>query len=380
MQEKTLLLNIIRHAVCGEELILPSELSDQQLASLYDLSKIHDLSHIVGLVLKEEDFGTESIDLYKKFQQSVSVATYRYMTISLELEQIYATLEKSQIPYMPLKGAIIRSYYPSPEMRTSSDIDILVHEEDLSRAVDLLCNELSYKAEERGLHDISLFSPGGVHLELHFTLNDSAKVILPDVWMNAYLDTGSEFRYIMNNDVFVVYHISHMADHFTYGGCGIRFLLDLWIAKNRMGYDSDKVYEGLESCGLLKFGNFAMRLSEIWFSDGEHTKETREMESYILGSGIYGTMENQIAISQSHKKGKIGYLFGRIFLSYDKMRALYPLLSSYPILLPYYHVKRWFLFLLRKDKSRTFDELYYNQMISEQKKKKLSALCQSLDL
>ena len=35
-------------------------------------------------------------------------------------------IKKVQIPFLPLKGSVIRQYYPEPWMRTSCDIDILV--------------------------------------------------------------------------------------------------------------------------------------------------------------------------------------------------------------------------------------------------------------
>ena len=45
-------------------------------------------------------------------------------------------LEKAQIPFVPLKGSVIRKYYPEAWMRTSSDIDVLVHKEDVEKTTD----------------------------------------------------------------------------------------------------------------------------------------------------------------------------------------------------------------------------------------------------
>lgn len=126
---------------------------------------------------------------------------------------------------MPLKGAIIRDYYPSPELRTSCDIDILVPSDYLDSAIDCLVSECNYTFERRYSHDVSLFSPSKVHLELHFNLienNEKISNVLNNIWNTSTLDKDSNFRYIMSTEFFVVYHIAHMAEHFIHGGCGVR--------------------------------------------------------------------------------------------------------------------------------------------------------------
>ena len=71
---------------------------------------------------------------------------------------------------MPLKGSVLRASYPQDWMRTSCDIDILVHREDLERAVELLVEKKQYRREVTNLCDVSLYAPSGVHLELHYDL------------------------------------------------------------------------------------------------------------------------------------------------------------------------------------------------------------------
>ena len=111
---------------------------------------------------------------------------YRYLLFNYEYMRLCDTLETAKIDHLPLKGSIIREYYPESWMRTSCDIDILVHEQDLDRAVQTLCETLGYHTEgEREYHDISLFSPSGIHLELHFNILENTERIdglLSRVW------------------------------------------------------------------------------------------------------------------------------------------------------------------------------------------------------
>lgn len=70
---------------------------------------------------------------------------------------------------IPLKGAVLRYIYPAPELRTSSDIDVLVKEEDLESAVAAIENATDFKMLRKAYHDISMVN-SQVHLELHFTI------------------------------------------------------------------------------------------------------------------------------------------------------------------------------------------------------------------
>lgn len=98
---------------------------------------------------------------------------YRYKTINCELEQIGKTLEKANIPFILLKGSVIRKYYPESWMRTSCDIDILVNELDLNSAIRLLCDSLRYTSGEKTSHDIKMYSESVLYLELHYSIIES---------------------------------------------------------------------------------------------------------------------------------------------------------------------------------------------------------------
>lgn len=63
-------------------------------------------------------------------------------------------------------------------MRTSCDIDILVHEEDFERMTQILIQELNYTLDkEKSIQHISMHAPSGVHLEPHFTLHKDIELI-----------------------------------------------------------------------------------------------------------------------------------------------------------------------------------------------------------
>lgn len=364
----------------SENSAIQKELTPENMAEIYKISKAHDLAHLIGELLVRAKL--ENAPFAKPFLSARSMATYRYAQSSYEFEQICLAFDEEKIPYMPLKGAIVRKYYPEPWMRTSCDIDILVRNEDLACAGEVLQLKLNYTFTERALHDVSYYSPSGVHLELHFDLtelNENVQNAVQNIWESATQQENS-YCFAMKNEMFVAYHIAHMAGHFRYGGCGIRPFLDLWLLKNKMPYDKVETERLLAEFGLKEFAKNAFLLSDIWFGNAEHTEVTRDLEEYIVGAGVYGSLENKVAVLQDEKKGGFRYVLSRIFLPYKKMKRLYPKLEKAPILLPFYHVKRWFLFLFKKDKKRALAELKYSSSISDEKKERIATLRKNLGL
>lgn len=391
------MFNCIKYEICGqnEQIVLP-EVSSQFLIELYKLSKAHDVAHLVGDALnKSGAFKCLPADMQEseraavskikaKFTEQIFTAVYRYESINYELEQICKTLEEAKIQFIPLKGSVIRKYYPEPWMRTSCDIDILVKETDLSRAVDVLSMLLKYTSGEKTSHDIKMHSENGVHLELHYSLIESdivgkADIPLQNVW-NYAQQIEQTSQYTLSEEMFYYYHIAHMAKHFIHGGCGIRPFIDLWLYNRVKTDNKDKRNKLLSDGGLLKFAEEAYKLSSVWFNEEEPDATTLEMEDYVLQGGVYGTLEQQLAMSQNKKGGKFRHLMGRIFLPYKSMVIYYPSLKKCPILFPFYQVRRWFRILFCGGRKRAINEIKLNQSLSEEKKQAAKRLIDELGL
>ena len=120
--------------------------------------------------------------------------------------------------------------------------------------------------------------------------------------------------------IFFIYFY-HMAKHFINGGCGIKPFIDLWVIKNKVGFDEEKAQKMLQESGLLAFYERSIDLMSVWFEGKPHNSVTQEMEDYILQGGVYGTLEQQLAMSQNKKGGKFRHLLSKIFLSYEQMKV-----------------------------------------------------------
>ena len=379
-----IMLMLIRCEICGGE--FPEKevqtLNERELEELYELSKKHDMAHVVGYCLLSNEALPEG-NLKTAFSKEQMTAVFRHAQIRHELSRVCRAFASEGIEYMPLKGSVIRKYYPKPEFRTSCDIDIFLHPEDIERASAVVTEKLGYKFDIRTAHDVAFYSPSRTHVELHFDLieeNEDIRAALTRVWHDSVSNPDFPGGKLMSPEMFITYHFAHMAKHFLGGGCGVRPLLDLWIIGNKIPFDDEKLDLLLSECKLRKFALEMMNLSEVWFCGAEHNEITRETSDYILGAGVYGKLENRIAIAQSSKKGKFGYICSRIFLPYSQMKRMYPRLEKYPLLLPFYEVKRWFRFFARRGTSAAKREMRLNSAVTSEKKERLATMCKSLEL
>ena len=380
MENDRVVFDLIADTIC-EKSITIEKLSESLLETLWNISRKHDVSHIIAKCIDKLECPTNSA-YFAKFKEMQTLAIYRYIRLEYELNSLIDIFERECIDFIPLKGSVLRNYYPEAWLRTSCDIDILVKNEDLDRTVNLLIEKYGYVFKERGLHDISLFSKNKIHLELHFDLTseDRYTKILSTVWEECVLAENKSHQYLMSNEMFMFYHLTHMAEHFIHGGCGIRSFIDLWIIRTKMSYDEGTVLKMCEQVGLEDFYFQTQHLMKVWFESEKHTDLSIEIENFIIGAGIYGSMENNIAINQSENKGKIKYIFGRVILPYEKLKRLYPKLEKHKILIPFYQVRRWIYFIFKKNKKRAMQELKVNSYLSKDKVGSVNKLCKTLGL
>lgn len=396
---------ICGNAVCADEI---KALSDDELKALYKLSKSHDLAHLVGNALIKNNLldednpnGDENHDgdkkqgsgenhsgairseIKQKFEKQILTAIYRYENINSELESLKAAFEEEKIPFIPLKGSVIRQYYPEPWLRTSCDIDILVHEEDIQRAIAFLTNKNGYTLEKKAYHDYSLFSPAGVHLELHFNLKetrDKIDKLLVKAWDYAYRRDEDSYEYLFTNEFFIYHQLAHASYHFVGGGCGIRPFIDVFLLEKHLKYDKNKLDELLIEGGIKIFSDDFYHLSKVWFAGEKNSEITEKMEIFLLSGGVYGNAENKTASEQSRNKGKAGNIFKRIWMPYDHLIILYPDLKGKRILQPFYEIKRWCKLFKKDIFKKSMRELKTNTSMSQEKVDETKAMLKDLGL
>ena len=340
-----------------------AEIIKSNINEIYQIAKRNDIAHLVGFALDQQGLITPDDAAFEKFQKRQYLAVYRCEGMEYEIERIKSTFESNGITFILLKGAVIRGLYPEGWMRTSSDIDVLVHPEDLERAEAALIGDLEYEKGVESVHDHSLHTAGGVHVELHFDLiaDGSAKnshEVLLDVWNNARPRIENRFEHQMSNEMFYCYHIAHIAKHMQYAGSGIRPFIDLWLINRSLNYDADRRVELLERCALEKFSSLCDELSAYWMGDLERLSElASKLEVFVLNCGVYGSEENRIAIHRKDGGNTFKYILMRLFYPFDELKRIYPILNKHKWLAPFCQMRRWLKLITGEKTSKAIKEI-----------------------
>ena len=336
------LIDIIRFEIRG--IPLPDDFSVSEEESLIDLAKKHDLTHLVYDTLNKNGIGCVSSFAMQQYYASI----WRAEQMTHELNTIAEYFEHKGIDFIPLKGAIMRLFYPAPWMRTSADIDILFREDDFESVCLSMKEDLGYSTdpEESSSHHLSFYSPASnVHIEIHRTLFTDFQIeqdvidLIPLIWEQAHAKQEHKHYLFMSDSCFYFYHIAHMVKHLSSnGGCPIRSLIDLWLLDNLSGRNETGRQFLLEKAGFLTFARMMSDTAKAWFEGSSVPSE--ELEQFILTGHMYGTLKNRVSIGVN-TNGILKYAFNRVFLPYDTLKYSYPVLQKRKWLTPLFQVIRW---------------------------------------
>ena len=370
-----ILFALLRSVLVGEQFdkSVVSKIDEPMLNELYEISRKHDIAQIVCVALENEGvlrYGETAT----KFAKRQLEAVYRYENQKYELDRISDKLTEHKIPFIPLKGSVIRSLYPEPWMRSSGDIDILVRKEDHERAKKILLSDLEYADMKIGTeHDVSLRSPGGVHVELHFSLegiDEITNLSLSRVWEYALTEQNC-YRYSLTNEFLIFHCVAHALTHFLLGGCGVRTFCDLYLMRTQLDFDEAIVLELCRTAQIEKFYLEAVSLAEVWLGHGEKSQISGSLEQFVLTGGVFGTPTTRIAVRQSTSGGKSAYIGRRVFVSYDYLKKRYPEIKS-AVQMPFYQVRRWVDAVKNRRIKKAVEELKISNSID---KSEMDGIC-----
>ncbi|MBR5311856.1 MAG: nucleotidyltransferase family protein [Clostridia bacterium] len=363
----------------GKNEVLKQKITPDILLSVYYLAKKHDLAHLISNFVYRNE-----IEIAPEFRQKLQLeefmAAYRYEQTEYTFKEICSAFDEAKIPYIPLKGSVIRPYYPCGNMRTSCDIDILIYEDDLETAINCL-KAIEYCCGEQNYRDVSLYSPNQIHLELHFNIQenkDNLDAVLKDVWEYAVL--ANNFQYRLSEAFFVFHIFAHMTYHFLSGGCGIRSLLDIWVMEHKMGITYTCAKDLLTRAGIYQFAAEISKLADRCFTLSDRDTFSDPILDYIFQGGVYGSIENHIAAKKSKYKTRTAYALNRLFLPYKSMMDVYPFLKKAPFLLPFCWTARWIKAVADGKSGRIALEMSYANHMTEEKIKEIEGIFSRLGL
>lgn len=310
---------------------------------IYKLCKFHRIDNIIGYLSNEQINMPE--DIYKQFKLAMQKGKVREVNQCFELQIIQKKFEEYGIENIPLKGSILKYYYPSPDMRFLTDLDILFKDEKTELVKQILL-EIDYQIYGLGgHHDIYIKKPY-MTIEMHrccYCNNDALDALFDTIWQRCIKVDNSEYAYEMTIDDFYLFMVGHTAKHFKYGGIGIRMLLDFMVFKDKLESKCNRSYIelNLKNAGLLTFEKKIKELIKNCLDDN-YQFENDDLINCIINSGAYGTIQNNLnnqILKDGNKtnriiRNRVEMLYEIGFPSLKNMKMKYTYLNKFPFLLP----------------------------------------------
>ena len=312
------------------------------LEQLYKAASRHLLTAITAMAL--ESAGVRDA----AFTQAKGKAIRKVALFDAERVAVLRALEEAGIWYMPLKGSVMKGYYPKFGMRQMADNDILY---DVSRSADVrtIMESLGFTTvmyvQNNYNHDHYDKEPV-CNFEMHRALFAPVSGDrLCDYYLNIkdrlVKDKGNAYGYHFTDEDFYIYITAHEYKHYSGSGTGLRSILDTYVFLKRFEDKLDWKYIAgeMDKLGIADYERQNRSLALHLFGSETLTTEDKAMLQYIIGSGTYGNRRNyvgnQIKKLGGGTKGKLKYLKNRIILPMESVESGYPFFYRHKVLMPF---------------------------------------------
>lgn len=284
--------------------------------------------------------------ILSEWEQVAGKALRKEILFDAERQAIIAEFEKEKIKYIPLKGIIIKDYYPKKGMREFTDNDMLIEEKDIPAATKIMEKRGYTSCYNEDFSDCPFHKAPIFNFELHKALFSKKLPIakyFKDPWKKAVKDENNNYGYHMTNEDFYIHVIAHFYKHFVESsGAGLRYFADFYYLQQsfikNQAVDIKYINKELAKIGIAEFCSKTINMTEGLFA-GDEELLTGETFNYILASGIHGTKEQAIA-NKIKNKGKFKYWLSRLFPSKGYMVNINPIIRKAPVLMPFFWIVR----------------------------------------
>ena len=305
--------------------------------------------------------------LQKKYLLMVSQAVNQ----NYEGKRVLNELSDAGFDCIALKGWELRNLYPKAGMRQMVDVDILVRPYDFHRIKEMMMGiGFSCGRESSWKHDS--FTKGNVHIEMHKRLTDDSGEIYrweKEMWSRAVQDCGSIYK--MTIEDYYIFHFIHLHKDFMNGSLGLRRIVDTWLLM-KQPKNEEFIRNELAKFGLVEFQDRVQRLSNVVMGMEEPDENSEILLNHAFKYGIYGREKSYkagriAAMSRNGnlRVGKFKSWFSAIFLPVERMKAQFPVVGKWPVLLPYYWIKRIVQLVRSNDLSKKINMLDYKEVNEE---------------
>ena len=344
------------------------KIDDNNLPFFIKLSKNHSLMALFYKVAMTTKVEIKE-EYLKKLEQYYLSNMRKYVLFAKEREELFSYLELNNIPYLQLKGLVLKDYYPDEYVREFADNDIYFKGDDKVVKKFFIDRDYEVEAFRKSNHDVYLKKPV-FNFEMHRSLfgetGDNQKLVNYFENPKAGPLGHEQNELVYKPEDFYIYFTAHTFKHFNVSGCGLRTLVDYYLyLKKNPNFDQKYIEKELKKIDLLDFSKKISSLAIKIFDEQELNEEEMDMLLFIASSGTYGNIENRVSKGVK-EKGRFKYFMSRVFPPYAFYKTAYPWAYKTKVLIPV----AWLMRLLRvifKNPKKATKEI---KMISKSKDNK----------
>ena len=371
-KEQEFFLSVISDHINGKRTIREDNLNWELVFNFFTRHQLQGFFYTQCKWFMEKD--PDLTELYTKIQSAALGAVYRYYSLKKVLASVQRKLSEDGIPSFVIKGFEIAKYYPCPELRSMGDIDLVVHESDMSRSHESLIKQ-GFNNKSKGNHEWVYIKQGTAVIELHDKLlyehvinKDEYVSFFDNVWQHVEINDNT---YKLDWNYHYIYMLIHLRKHLLYSGVGFRQFIDLaLVTKNNQDLDWVWISEQLEKLQLFEFAKLCIGFCRKWFnldlpfqSIEPDTGFYQEVTEKIFANGVFGfdNPENisNVLMTEIHdtKKPLLVMIRRLIWLVYPDYKSMsyskdYSFVRGRPYLLPFAWVLRHYHILIGKKKKK----------------------------
>lgn len=376
---QTCFLSLLKGALTSAPLTdQPLSLDEKEWEQLFSLTVSHSVEPLVyDRLSRMGAFDSAPAAFTASLRQASLEAVMLQTRRTALFASDYSALTAIGLRPLVVKGIVCRSLYPQPDFRPSSDEDLFVSP-DSFEAVDACFTGRGLQRGGTWLpgnpapDELGYYHPSGASYEVHTCLFNRGEVYdyLNQPFADAHRAPFEQIidgisYYTLPPEKHLLYLFAHSLKHFLHGGVGLRQLCDEMLLARRYAKQIDwTVFWTVMR--QLRMEVFAANLFDIagrylgfgYEADGvgrpSVQPDSDDLLRDMLDAGIFGQTSDErqhsanftLQAASSPHEGVAGGLWHSLFPPFRYMAGRFHVLNRYPFLLPWYYIKRGWLFLI----------------------------------
>ncbi|MBQ8133616.1 MAG: nucleotidyltransferase family protein [Clostridia bacterium] len=189
-----------------------SYLCGSDWSELIKLCKIHKITALVNIAVSKADDDVILPEIKQSFNKEYLKAVRVNILFDAESGRIFRLFKENHICNLPLKGCVLKDYYPETFLRQMGDIDVLILPQDSIKVKELM-TESGYECKTYGIsrHDEYFKKPFytyEIHRNLFHESNDVRVSYYHNIFDRLIKKSADSYEYRFSKEDLYIYFFS----------------------------------------------------------------------------------------------------------------------------------------------------------------------------